>query len=65
MEARKLMQFCGHAELVFIETGLHEGQKGLWFGTRDRKRVFYNEDQVHQILERRSRSLFNEPVVKA
>lgn len=58
MDARKIIQFCGHAELAYIETGVQDNHKGHWFFSRDRKRLFYNDDQIHQALERRDRSLF-------
>ena len=64
MDARKIMQFCGHAELTYIETGLKDNHKGHWFYSRDRKRLFYDDDQIHQALERRDRSFFAHKVAR-
>jgi len=51
MEVPKLNTFCRLRDLVYVETGLKEGEKILWFLDASNKRTFYPEDEVERQVD--------------
>lgn len=48
--ARRITAYCQRWELIFIETGCHEGEPVLWFRRFDGRRLRLSEDAVRRDL---------------
>jgi len=52
MNASTLATYCAVRELVYVEQGFASGQKGAWFQTRKRERMFVTENDIHEFAEK-------------